>query len=304
MKFITFAIMCGVSGVGSDRVPVSVMEGDSVTLQTDVKTTQHNRIKWYFNNIRIAQITGHQSKICTDVQCEERFRDRLKLDHQTGSLTITNTRNTDSGEYKLQILSKNSGKIFYVTVTDVLGAEMDKRKMVTEETPSTSDTDHNKIQAPVAVITCALLFGPAAVFVIYYRHRKSKQKRNKLSVSVSVKEGDSVTLKTDVTEVQRDDQIMWLFESGDTLIAKIRKGSKETHDGPDGRFRDRLELNDQTGSLTITNTRNTHSGEYTLKSIKSGEISFMRYSVTVFCSISRGIASDAQLKPLSTGFDV
>ncbi|XP_077081477.1 uncharacterized protein LOC143735249 isoform X4 [Siphateles boraxobius] len=241
------------------------MEGDSVTLQTDVKTTQHNRIKWYFNNIRIAQITGHQSKICTDVQCEERFRDRLKLDHQTGSLTITNTRNTDSGEYKLQILSKNSGKIFYVTVTDVLGAEMDKRKMVTEETPSTSDT---------------------------------------VSVSVSVKEGDSVTLKTDVTEVQRDDQIMWLFESGDTLIAKIRKGSKETHDGPDGRFRDRLELNDQTGSLTITNTRNTHSGEYTLKSIKSGEISFMRYSVTVFCSISRGIASDAQLKPLSTGFDV
>lgn len=101
-------------------------------------------------------------------------------------------------------------------------------------------------------------------------------------MSVSVKEGDSITLKTDVSQVQRDDHIMWLF-GGDTLIAKIIKGTKETYDGPKGRFRGRLELNDQTGSLTITKTRTTDSGKYTLKSIISGETSFVRYRVTVFC---------------------
>jgi len=110
----------GVSGVGSDEVPV--MEGDSVTLNTGVQTNQQEYIKWYFNNIRIAQITGDLSKACTDVQCNEgteRFRDRLKLDHQTGSLTITNITNTHSGEYTLMIISSssNSKKIFSVSVT-------------------------------------------------------------------------------------------------------------------------------------------------------------------------------------------
>ncbi|XDV23716.1 hypothetical protein PO909_028175 [Leuciscus waleckii] len=95
------------------------MEGDSVTLNTGVQTNQQDDIKWYFNDILIAEITGDLSKICTDVQCNEdteRFRDRLKLDHQTGSLTITDTRNIDSGEYKLQINSR-SPNIFSVTVT-------------------------------------------------------------------------------------------------------------------------------------------------------------------------------------------
>uniref|UniRef100_A0A8C2AUM9 Fibronectin type-III domain-containing protein n=1 Tax=Cyprinus carpio TaxID=7962 RepID=A0A8C2AUM9_CYPCA len=99
------------------------MEGDSVTLHTDVKTNQQEKIHWYFNVTRIAQITGDQSYICTDVQCNEgteRFRDRLKLDNQTGSLTITDITNTDSGLYTLMIISSNSDseKIFNVTVIE------------------------------------------------------------------------------------------------------------------------------------------------------------------------------------------
>ncbi len=97
-------------------------EGDPVILQTGVETNQQDRIRWYFNDTRIAQITGDLSKICTDVQCNEgteRFRDRLKLDHQTGSLTVMNITVTDSGVYKLQIKSSRFGiiKTFRVTVT-------------------------------------------------------------------------------------------------------------------------------------------------------------------------------------------
>jgi len=116
-----FISSSGASAVYTDRVSVFMMEGDSVTLNTGVKTNQQEKIKWYFNNTRIAQINGDLSKICTDVQCNndtDRFRDRLKLDHQTGSLTITNTTNTHSGEYKLQIIGSNtiSETIFSKTV--------------------------------------------------------------------------------------------------------------------------------------------------------------------------------------------
>uniref|UniRef100_A0A8C1VB08 Immunoglobulin domain-containing protein n=1 Tax=Cyprinus carpio TaxID=7962 RepID=A0A8C1VB08_CYPCA len=117
----------GVSG--SDGVSVSVMEGDSVTLNTDVKTNQQEKINWYFNVTRIARISGNLSFICTDVQCNngtERFRDRLQLNNQTGSLTIKNTTITDSGLYKLMIISRNnsdSEKIFNVTLYGVSAAE-------------------------------------------------------------------------------------------------------------------------------------------------------------------------------------
>ncbi len=99
------------------------MEVDSVTLYTGLIKSQQERIKWYFNSSRITEITGYLSKICTDDQCKDRFRDRLKLDHQTGSLTITNTRTTDSGLYQLEIISRNTEIIFNVTVRGELFGE-------------------------------------------------------------------------------------------------------------------------------------------------------------------------------------
>ncbi len=115
-----------VSGVSADErnqmKRKSVKEGESVSLESD-ETKNPKVMMWYFNDTRIAEITGDQSKICTDDQCKERFRHRLKLDHQTGSLIITNTRTTDSGLYTLQIIISDSRfsisreKRFSVTVT-------------------------------------------------------------------------------------------------------------------------------------------------------------------------------------------
>ncbi|KAI2644410.1 SLAM family member 9 [Labeo rohita] len=74
---------------------------------------------------------------------------------------------------------------------------------------------------------------------------------------------DSVTLNPD-TEIQRDDQILWIFGDEFSLIAQIKAGTGETYDGADGRFRGRLELNKETGSLTITDFTTKHNGPYKL----------------------------------------
>ncbi|KAK7136735.1 hypothetical protein R3I93_016939 [Phoxinus phoxinus] len=82
--------------------------------------------------------------------------------------------------------------------------------------------------------------------------------------SVSVKEGESVTLNAD-TDIHPHDLILWRFGDKGILLAKIDVETKEASlNDADERFRDRLKL-DQTGSLTINNTRTEHSGLYELQ---------------------------------------
>ncbi|XP_077081473.1 SLAM family member 5-like [Siphateles boraxobius] len=104
--------------------------------------------------------------------------------------------------------------------------------------------------------------------------------------SVSVMEGDSVLLHSDVTEIHEDDDILWKFGTENSIIAKISREKQIfcTYNGPDGRFRDRLKLDHQTGSLTITNIRSTDTGLYTLD-IFGAEHSSKTFSVSVYAQL-------------------
>ncbi|XP_039522255.1 uncharacterized protein LOC120475662 [Pimephales promelas] len=187
----------GVFGVDEVK-SVSVMVGDSLTLNSDFTETKGDELQWRIegeSNV-LAQIDREVNKFLVPGNNEERFRGRLKLDHQTGSLTIMNIRNTDSGEYELKIkdsMNENNYR-FTVTVRDVFFV----------------DTDGVK--------------------------------------SVSVTEGDTVTLHTGVT----GDQLMWKF------------GDQELNGPDDKRWRN-IDLDNEHRDLTITNIRSDQSGEYKLK---------------------------------------
>jgi len=98
--------------------------------------------------------------------------------------------------------------------------------------------------------------------------------------SVSVTEGDSVSLNTDVTEVLIDDQILWMFGPQETRIAEIHNQKIKYFNNE--RFRDRLQMDNQTGSLTIRNIRSEHTGLYKLTVIISRGTSYKRFNVTVY----------------------
>ncbi|XP_056095275.1 uncharacterized protein LOC130073727 [Rhinichthys klamathensis goyatoka] len=105
--------------------------------------------------------------------------------------------------------------------------------------------------------------------------------------SVSVMEGDSVTLNTDLTEIHEDDDILWTFGAGNSVIAEISRtdGVFSTYDDVlDGRFRDRLKLDDQTGSLTITHTTTEHAGVYQLE-IRGVKLSSKTSNVSVYARL-------------------
>ncbi|CAM4661366.1 unnamed protein product [Leuciscus chuanchicus] len=209
---------------GVEVKSVSVTEGDSVTLNSETELQTHDLIMWTFGRPEtlIAHINKKDKIFSTSDVPDGRFRDRLKLDHQTGSLIITNTTTEHAGRYQLTI--KGRRKITYrfsVTVYGVFGVEVK---------------------------------------------------------SVSVTEGDSVTLNSE-TELQTHDLIMWTFGRPETLIAVIDKEAG-IFSISDRRFRDRLKLDHQTGSLTITNTRTTDSGEYEVTISGMTEITY-RFSVSL-----------------------
>ncbi|XP_073792623.1 uncharacterized protein isoform X1 [Danio rerio] len=99
--------------------------------------------------------------------------------------------------------------------------------------------------------------------------------------SVSVMEGDSVLLNTDVTDVKRDYQILWMFGPHESRIAEIYKQNIDFYDS-NGTYGDRLKMDNKTGSLTITKIRIVHSGLYKLNIISSGGSSYLRFSVAVY----------------------
>ncbi len=97
---------------------------------------------------------------------------------------------------------------------------------------------------------------------------------------ILVVKGKDATLNPD-TETQRDDLILWMFGDENNLIAQMIGETKETtYADADERFRDRLQLDKNTGSLTINNIT---SGPYKLQIVSSRSTSYRKFRVFICC---------------------
>ncbi|XP_065100404.1 uncharacterized protein [Paramisgurnus dabryanus] len=109
-------------------------------------------------------------------------------------------------------------------------------------------------------------------------HGVFNEEPKSVDVTLSVMEGEAVTLESGVIEIQRNDRTFWMFE--ETCIAEMNKETGKMSLCDKEIFRDKLLLNTQNGDLTITNIRNKNAGVYQLNIINS-EILSKTFMVTV-----------------------
>ncbi|XP_050958210.1 CD48 antigen-like [Labeo rohita] len=111
--------------------------------------------------------------------------------------------------------------------------------------------------------------------------------------SISVMEGDSVTLQSGLTKTEKDEVITWAFGDPGVHIARINVEARHFNtcdDVLDGKFRARLKLDHQTGSLTITNIKTTDSGLYNI-TIRRRKMITYKFNVTVYARLSVPVIS-------------
>uniref|UniRef100_A0A8C2HNE9 Ig-like domain-containing protein n=1 Tax=Cyprinus carpio TaxID=7962 RepID=A0A8C2HNE9_CYPCA len=307
----------------------SVMEGDSVTLHSGRTYLNDDWIQWWFmnkNNL-IAEINVPESRFSVyDDVLDGIFRNRLKLNKQTGSLTITNITTEHTGVYELEY-NTWSRPSFYLSVYTRLPVPVISSNSSNCSSSSSSsycsllcsvlNVSHvtlswykgNSLLSSISV--SALSTSLSLPLEVEYQDKNSyscvlnnpiSNQTQHLDISQlchtcsgvfgadevkSVMDGESVTLHITVTEIKDINMIMWRFGQDKSLIAKISRAfSKFTvyDDGAGGRFRDRLQLDNQTGSLIITNTRTTDSGLYEVTIFISSETTTTTstFRVTVF----------------------
>ncbi|XP_056614083.1 uncharacterized protein LOC130429506 isoform X3 [Triplophysa dalaica] len=147
---------------------VSVMEGHSVTLHTDFTDIQtDDKTEWRFKNIRISRIKRSFNINPLYYNDEtEIFRDKLKMNNQTGDLTITHITSQHSGLYQLEIIAgdKRTIKSFNITVTATSTVSISESTQTPLSTESSSVSESSSVpedptQPGKTMIYCCVVVG-------------------------------------------------------------------------------------------------------------------------------------------------
>lgn len=94
-----------------------------------------------------------------------------------------------------------------------------------------------------------------------------------------VSEGESVTLPTNLKERQKDMQ--WFYYGNDkSFIGKYYEGTTSCHKYDDGRFTNKLQVDNKTGSITINKISGINAGIFALITYQP-QMDQLCYNVTV-----------------------
>ncbi|XP_073700518.1 uncharacterized protein [Garra rufa] len=182
----------------TDKVK-SVKEGDLVILNTDI-TKGHQVMKWYFNDILIAMINGNSRSSCLYDGEGERFKDRLAVDYETGSLIITEITTEHAGRYEAEFIRSEStgkkeilkrtfkcdstkitnktnivGEIIKTFRLNVIASDLNKNKNEAQISPQDKENETSAVVGISVAVQLAAAVVFAAVGLKFYCLRMSKK---------------------------------------------------------------------------------------------------------------------------------
>ncbi|XP_048054132.1 carcinoembryonic antigen-related cell adhesion molecule 1-like [Megalobrama amblycephala] len=286
-------------------VQVSVMEGDSVTLNINDTKQKDEELNW---------------EVSKDENVYKSIKDERFKTGETGSLTITNINIKDSGLYRLEISSSTSIKYkagFNVAVHeglksvsvmegDTITLHTGVTQILTDRLNGTGSSRSNiNLNKETGEITIRNIRGDQSGDLEVEINTTNVALHRKFSINisgvfsnekdgvktVSKKTGTDVVLHTRLTEIQKDDLIEWTFGPQNISIAKTDGKSKNIiYNDNDVRFNNKLVLQIDSGDLTISDANSEHSGLYQLKIMNNTFTIQKRFSLTVSDS---GLSSGA-----------
>ncbi|KAK2906670.1 hypothetical protein Q8A67_005655 [Cirrhinus molitorella] len=232
----------------------NVKEGDPVTLNSTLnKIEMYDLILWMFEDTVLAKINQTAKQSNGD---DKRFKNRLNVNHQTGSLTIKETIKSDSGLYKLQISNGRCTILRRITVSVYVTV-----------------TDTNLTLHIFAVIVfVAVAFAVIVAFLIYFCCKIDEEKQQSTYNTVLVIEGETVSLAPFGADINELNNIRWRFNSSTIAEFKIEIGQTPAPLNVHHNFKDRLVWTKHPGPLIIENLHIQDSGLYELQNSLNDKI--------------------------------
>uniref|UniRef100_A0A3P9APH6 Immunoglobulin domain-containing protein n=1 Tax=Esox lucius TaxID=8010 RepID=A0A3P9APH6_ESOLU len=257
---LCICFILGVLGdVGTEIKTVRGIEGRTITLNTGLTGLQNDSILWTYGTVK-AETTIATLNVGRN---RPEYNERLNLDAHSGSLTIKSLTTSDYGIYELRVIREQVWKqTFNLTIYGEFISGLERSGEFTES--------HDCFVQPCIMLAIDLI-QLCICFILGVLGDVGTEIKTVRGI-----EGQTITLNTGLTGLQND-SIYWTYGPvrAQTRIATLNVGRNIPE------YNERLNLDAQSGSLTIRSLTTSDNGIYELTVLRE-QVLKQTFKLTIY----------------------